>query len=174
MSGCVLLDVVSGLRLSQLLLLSVSLIRLSINAAYLVRHWPLAFRPLTPKAFQIATLDPDPDSAQPVHVRTQIFREFVTPPSKPSLPLLITSTDIRSPKVVQISANNHVELAWWIEPTKEQFRISGVVHLIPEPGTPLHEHYIESVDNAKESSGMRFVQSNSFGLVKSWPKNISA
>ncbi|KAI6015632.1 pyridoxamine 5'-phosphate oxidase-domain-containing protein [Pisolithus marmoratus] len=81
--------------------------------------------------FQLATYD-HPSSTP--RVRSHILRSFVTPYSHPSLPLLISTTDIRTPKVTQVSPNaNGVEVVFWTEPTLEQFRISGRVYFVPSP-----------------------------------------
>ena len=66
------------------------------------------------------------------HVRSVIHRAFLAPTS-PSRPLLLTSTDIRTPKARQIAEESAVELAWWIAPTQEQFRISGRAYILPAP-----------------------------------------
>ena len=57
-----------------------------------------------------------------------------------SFPLLVSTTDIRTPKVTQLLSSPYVELAWWIDgspngddETKQQFRISGIVSLVPSP-----------------------------------------
>jgi hypothetical protein len=56
-----------------------------------------------------------------------------------SFPLLISTTDIRTPKVTQLLSSPYIELAWWIDgsansdSTKQQFRISGIVSLVPSP-----------------------------------------
>ena len=71
--------------------------------------------------FQLATID---EAGKP-HVRSLIHRAFLVPPSCPALPLLVTSTDIRTPKIQQITHADTVELAWWINATSDQFRISG-------------------------------------------------
>lgn len=81
--------------------------------------------------FQLATYD-HPSSTP--RVRSHILRSFVTPSSYPSLPLLISTTDIRTPKVTQVSPDaNSVEGVFWTEPTLEQFRISGRIFLVPSP-----------------------------------------
>uniref|UniRef100_A0A0W0FXB7 Pyridoxamine 5'-phosphate oxidase Alr4036 family FMN-binding domain-containing protein n=1 Tax=Moniliophthora roreri TaxID=221103 RepID=A0A0W0FXB7_MONRR len=84
--------------------------------------------------FQLATMD-DTNPLEP-QVRSHIFRGFITPPSSTSkhLPvLLLTSTDIRTPKVKQMMANPHVQIHWYIEDTREQFRIAGLGRIIPSP-----------------------------------------
>lgn len=93
----------------------------------------------------MATLDPI--SPFP-HVRSHIFRTFLESEKKPSLPLLVTTTDIRTPKIQQMLANPHAELAWWIEPTQEQFRISGLTTVVPEPGHTLHDAFLRSAPSA--------------------------
>ena len=52
--------------------------------------------------------------------------------------MLITSSDVRAPKVVQMLSNSSVELAWWMEGSQDQFRISGTAHVIPPPDHALH------------------------------------
>jgi hypothetical protein len=85
-------------------------------------------------AFQLATIDP----ASPIpHVRSHILRSFLQSESTPDLPLLISTTDIRTPKVDQIINNPNIESSWWIEGTKEQFRIAGRVSLVASPNHDL-------------------------------------
>ncbi|PIL31190.1 hypothetical protein GSI_05887 [Ganoderma sinense ZZ0214-1] len=55
------------------------------------------------------------------------------PDGHPELPLFVTSTDARTPKVAQARSNPRVEVAWWMEGTRDQFRISGFVHIVPAP-----------------------------------------
>jgi pyridoxamine 5'-phosphate oxidase len=86
-------------------------------------------------AYQLATVDKDGNP----HVRTHIHRDFVSTQSFPSLPLLLTTTDVRTPKAMQILANHSVEVVWWLAPTNEQFRIAGRATLIPAPSDGLHD-----------------------------------
>ncbi|KAH9982312.1 pyridoxamine 5'-phosphate oxidase-domain-containing protein [Lactifluus volemus] len=79
--------------------------------------------------FQLATID---QAGEP-HVRSHIHRAFLVPSSNPGVPLLITSTDVRTPKFQQMTHTSTVELAWWIDATSDQFRISGLAHLFPAP-----------------------------------------
>lgn len=67
-------------------------------------------------------------------VRSVIHRAFLSPLS-PSCPLLLTTTDIRTPKARQISQSPTVEIAWWIAPTQEQFRIAGRAYILPAPAS---------------------------------------
>ncbi|KAG5642394.1 hypothetical protein DXG03_002852 [Asterophora parasitica] len=100
---------------------------------------------------QLASIDP----TTPIpHVRSHIFRAFIAPVTHPSLPLLITTTDIRTPKSSQIISNPHVQIAWWIEGTQEQFRISGLASAIPAPTNSLYKHFLHNVRNAKPTSAV--------------------
>ncbi|KAI0005550.1 pyridoxamine 5'-phosphate oxidase-domain-containing protein [Russula compacta] len=80
--------------------------------------------------FQLATID---ETGKP-HVRSLIHRAFLVPPSSPALPLLVACTDIRTPKIQQIAHANDVELAWWVNATSDQFRISGPARIFAAPG----------------------------------------
>lgn len=103
------------------------------------------------------------DAAKP-HVRYVVHRGFVNEkrdadaeggvaaqnPAFGSSPCLMTTTDVRTPKVQQLTAQSSLraqghdgsrggecEIAWWIESTQMQFRISGTVHVLPTPQHPL-------------------------------------
>ncbi|KAG1763837.1 hypothetical protein EDD22DRAFT_846173 [Suillus occidentalis] len=82
--------------------------------------------------FQLATSDVDNTTP---HVRSHILRDHIIHTSLPSLPLLLTSTDIRTPKVTQIKYNpsHRVEAHFWINTTNEQFRVSGRAAIYPSP-----------------------------------------
>ncbi|KAG1902570.1 uncharacterized protein F5891DRAFT_143076 [Suillus fuscotomentosus] len=82
--------------------------------------------------FQLATTDFN--NATP-HVRCHVLRGHIIHPSLPSLPLLLTTTDIRTPKVAQIKSNpsHRVEAHFWIKATNEQFRVSGHAAIYPSP-----------------------------------------
>ncbi|KAJ3754651.1 hypothetical protein EV360DRAFT_51196 [Lentinula raphanica] len=84
-------------------------------------------------------------------VRSLIFRSFVNPSSNPGLPLILTTTDVRSPKTAQIIANPNVHIAWWIEGSQEQYRITGKASLIPSPQDPLHKHFLHSATSPSSS-----------------------
>ncbi|GAA96545.1 uncharacterized protein L969DRAFT_88145 [Mixia osmundae IAM 14324] len=50
---------------------------------------------------------------------------------------MLTTTDVRAPKSQQITAHKDgcpVEIAWWFEPTGEQFRIQGRAYIVSPPG----------------------------------------
>ncbi|KZO96456.1 hypothetical protein CALVIDRAFT_537230 [Calocera viscosa TUFC12733] len=58
--------------------------------------------------------------------------------AKPWLPLMITTTDVRTPKVKQVTgSSDKVELSWWFSDPMVQFRITGVAHILPTPSHPL-------------------------------------
>ncbi|TRM66619.1 hypothetical protein BD626DRAFT_451705 [Schizophyllum amplum] len=103
--------------------------------------------------FQLATWDA---ALSRPRVRSHVFRAFVTPTDAPHLPIVLSTVDIRTPKVAQISANNKVELTWWIEGTKEQFRIGGTARIVPHPGhaSGLHEKFLDAVKQAPAGSAL--------------------
>lgn len=72
------------------------------------------------------------------HVRCQAHREFVIPRGSPFLPILGTSTDVRTFKVNHVMGNPQVDIAWWLQGTAEQYRISGRAYLVPAPEHALH------------------------------------
>ena len=56
-----------------------------------------------------------------------------------NIPLLITTSDIRSPKVTQIVDNPNVEIVWWLDGSMDQFRVGGRAFVIPAADHPLHD-----------------------------------
>ncbi|THU96869.1 hypothetical protein K435DRAFT_965746 [Dendrothele bispora CBS 962.96] len=117
---------------------------------------------------QLATIESTYSSGPIPKARSIIFRSFLFPPSPTtssstdpdeSKPLLISTTDIRSPKVTQLQANSRLELAWWFEGSQEQFRISGVGCIVPSPNV---EEYREHHEQFR-----RFVQSTKSGTLTS-------
>ncbi|EIW63796.1 uncharacterized protein TRAVEDRAFT_157533 [Trametes versicolor FP-101664 SS1] len=82
--------------------------------------------------YQVATVD----ARNVPHVRSQVHRAFMNPEGRPDFPVLVTSTDARSPKVAQVRANQRVELAWWMEGSQDQFRLSGFVRIFPSASAP--------------------------------------
>ncbi|KAG7451814.1 uncharacterized protein BT62DRAFT_925995 [Guyanagaster necrorhizus] len=90
---------------------------------------------------QLASIDP----TSPIpYVRCLIFRGFIIPTTNPELPMLLFTTDSRTPKTSQIISNPHVQLAWWIEGTKEQYRVAGLATIIPAPTNDLYKHFLHS------------------------------
>jgi len=122
---------------------------------------------------QLASVDPKHDIPTP-HVRSHIFRAFLSASSMPSLPLIVTTTDIRTPKVTQITSNSHVELVWWIEGTQEQYRISGFASVIPHPAHPLYRHFLYNIDNAPKASGLTSLTREDFEWEEKRQRNIQS
>lgn len=79
---------------------------------------------------QLATIDA---SGRP-RVRSHLQRAFITASAYPTLPLILSSTDVRTPKVTQLAANDIVEVVYWVPSTLEQFRILGRASIVPEVG----------------------------------------
>jgi pyridoxamine 5'-phosphate oxidase len=68
-------------------------------------------------------------------VRSCTIWELISPDGNEHLPILLAVTDVRSPKVEQILANDTVQICWRIESTSDQFRLTGKVTIFPEPGS---------------------------------------
>lgn len=96
-------------------------------------------------------------------VRSVIHRDFLSPLS-PSCPLLLTTTDIRTPKGRQIAHNSAVEIAWWIAPTQEQFRIAGHAYILPAPASDF------AADTDYRPIGIMSIESRAQVLSKAFPK----
>ncbi|KAJ7196177.1 pyridoxamine 5'-phosphate oxidase-domain-containing protein [Mycena haematopus] len=96
---------------------------------------------------QLASIDP---STPVPHVRSLVFRGFVSPTENPAHPLLLATTDIRTPKTAQMIANPHVQVVWWIEGSQEQYRIAGRAHIVPAPGHALHKHFLHTIGPLSE------------------------
>ncbi|KAG6380671.1 hypothetical protein JVT61DRAFT_5042 [Boletus reticuloceps] len=67
-------------------------------------------------------------------VRSLIQRGFITSSTLPTLPLILATTDVRTPKVTQLATNNVVEAVYWTSSTQEQFRVLGRASIVPAPG----------------------------------------
>lgn len=73
-------------------------------------------------------------------VRHIVHRSFLSEDT--SRPLLVTTTDVRTPKVSQLYSSGQVgEIAWWMEDSGEQYRITARTYVLPKPGHPLREHF---------------------------------
>ena len=105
------------------------------------------------QVFQLATVDTDALIPQ---ARSHIVRSFLVPPTAPSLPLIVSTTDVRSPKVSQINANPHVHIVHWIEGTQEQYRFTGRAVIVPSPRHALYQHFVDFVAKQRKngSSGI--------------------
>jgi len=81
--------------------------------------------------YQLATIEIGAPEIPPTpHVRSLVHRGFLSLRSATQT-LLLTTTDIRTPKTKQIAQNARVEIAWWIPGTQEQFRIAGKAYVYP-------------------------------------------
>lgn len=107
------------------------------------------------------------DAAKP-HVRYVVHRGFVNErrdgeaaggvaaqnPAFGSSPCLLTTTDVRTPKVEQLTSQSGLraegtdgsrggesEIAWWIESAQMQLRISGTLHVLPRAGHALRARF---------------------------------
>ncbi|KAF9225245.1 hypothetical protein BS17DRAFT_778350 [Gyrodon lividus] len=79
--------------------------------------------------FQFATLE----APNAPRVRSLIHREFLTATALPDLPLILATTDIRTPKVSQMNGQQRVEAVYWTASTQEQFRVIGRASVVPKP-----------------------------------------
>lgn len=46
---------------------------------------------------------------------------------------------------MQMIANPHVQVVWWIDGAQEQYRIAGRAHIVPAPGHGFHKHFTHTV-----------------------------
>ena len=95
---------------------------------------------------QLATIDEGVPK-----VRSCNVRELMLPKGNEHFPVVLAATDVRTPKVEQILANDTVQMNWWIEPSGDQFRLTGKVTLVPEPGSRIF-HPGESIAFQRLSS----------------------
>lgn len=102
---------------------------------------------------QIATLEKKSGRIIP-RVRSHIVRSFLDCTTNAGLPLLLSSTDVRTPKVRQLTQDPSAEIAWWIEPTKQQFRIACRIYLLPAPGHRLHAQFMDVLANADRETSL--------------------
>ena len=82
---------------------------------------------LVSTVYQLATISPT--NPPTPNVRTIAHRGFLS--FNAARPLLITSTDIRTPKASQIATNPNIELTWWFSGPVEQYRIRGKAWILP-------------------------------------------
>jgi len=78
--------------------------------------------------------------------------------------LLISTTDVRTPKVTQIISHPDIELVWWIASTQQQYRIAGKAHIIPSPNHPLYRAFTDTLQSEKlgHGSGLAVINSEKF------------
>jgi len=119
---------------------------------------------------QLSTISLTSASQSASHVRSIAFRNFLAHPNNPAIPLIVATTDVRTPKVHQLKANPNVELAWWIEGTQEQFRISGKAYVFSAPEksvSTLPQPFTESKINWEEERQEGFKKLSGF-MKASW------
>jgi pyridoxamine 5'-phosphate oxidase len=91
-----------------------------------------------PAAYSLATLLSNSSGTFP-RSRSVIHRGIVSPSS--SRPLLLTTTDIRTPKAHQLHANPNSEATFWFAGPKVQFRIVASTYLLPQSSHPWHASF---------------------------------
>ncbi|EIW87266.1 hypothetical protein CONPUDRAFT_79395, partial [Coniophora puteana RWD-64-598 SS2] len=100
--------------------------------------WRAPFENAHCAIFQFSTLD----NGAP-RVRSHVLRDTLAPSSPPhsAHPILVSTTDVRTPKVTQLAQSNRVEAVFWAANTNEQYRIRGRAHVFPHRslGGALHE-----------------------------------
>ena len=96
-----------------------------------------------------------------------MHRGFISTAARP---ILLTTTDIRTPKARQISQNANVELAWWFAGAQEQYRIKGKAWILPsrEAGG-LDQAGSDVRDNACSDSMKAVIQATARELLKTFP-----
>ena len=82
----------------------------------------------------LATIDNLKDVRTP-QVRSCIIRELISPEGNEHLPLILISTDVRNRKIEQIHVNDTGQISWWIEPSGDQFRLTGTVSIVADPAS---------------------------------------
>jgi len=91
--------------------------------------------------YSVATVDASSGSAPIPRVRNIVHREFIVPARSAEPPLLVSTTDIRTPKIQELASitegHPNAEIVWWIAEANEQYRFSGTMHVLPEPHHPL-------------------------------------
>ncbi|KDR85719.1 hypothetical protein GALMADRAFT_51586 [Galerina marginata CBS 339.88] len=114
---------------------------------------------------QIATIDTTRPELGPIpRVRSHIFRSFLDSPDVPALPLLISSTDIRTPKVGQLTTTPRAEVAWWIEGTRQQFRIIADVYLLPPTTHALYAEFAQRLAGAADGTAVALFKHENWEL----------
>jgi hypothetical protein len=75
-------------------------------------------------------------------------------PANRSLPLLVTTTDIRTPKVSQLTADPIGEIVWWIQGTQQQFRILSDMFLVPAPDNAHYARWRDVLATAQPGTAL--------------------
>ena len=129
------------------------------------------------QVYQLATIEGDFDRGTVPKVRSVVHRGFITPSSKTG-PLLLTSTDIRTPKVSQLvhDSSGGIERAWWFPTTQEQLRISGAMNILPSPKFKLSESSA-AMDGAEpledeQKEEIEFAAKEAFDEFEGWADGL--
>lgn len=115
-------------------------------------HHPVCSSPRI--VYQLATVDP---SDHKPYVRSLIHRAFLAP-SSPNAPLLLTTTDVRTPKNAQLANDSRVELAWWLPGPQAQLRVTGEAYVYPAPGFELNPSDAERLGLGASTKILKQVQ----------------
>lgn len=138
------------------------------------RHYTYSRTPV----FQLASTDASNGIPR---VRSLILRQFLVAKAAPALPLLLTTTDIRTPKTSQILLNPNIETVFWVENTQEQYRLTGQASIIPKPSHPYYVHFnfdwpalvaLEKEDIDWEAKRIEVFDSLSGHLKASWCRPV--
>ncbi|KAG9089198.1 hypothetical protein FS749_001540 [Ceratobasidium sp. UAMH 11750] len=94
-------------------------------------------------ALALATVDTDGNAPIP-RVRHHLYRGILT--MNPIHPLLITTSDVRAPKIHQLCSHPDTkgptaEVAWWFPPAQAQFRLTARTYILPSPSQKLHSQF---------------------------------
>lgn len=105
---------------------SLSYFEMTVPAGWLARLLGTLSKHPSSSTYSLATVE---DKIP--RVRTVVHRAFFSQDTP--APLLVSTTDIRTPKSAQIVDNWNAEICWWIAPTQEQWRVTGNALLVPHP-----------------------------------------
>ncbi|KAG9028492.1 hypothetical protein FRB95_006393 [Tulasnella sp. JGI-2019a] len=113
--------------------------------------------------YTLATVDATLNPPVP-RLRNLVHRSFIH--SGAQIPLLVSTTDIRTPKVTQLfsisgSSDPNAELCWWIADANEQWRFSGRLHVLPHP-----DHSLTAQFPAQRLAPERDEDGSEFGWEK--------
>lgn len=116
--------------------------------------------------YTLATVDASASPPIP-RVRSIVHREFISPTA--DSPLLVSTTDIRTPKIDQLVSiqpqplppgiARNAEIVWWFpgDDLNEQYRFSGTVHILPKAGHKLFKLFPrERLAPEKDDNGEPF------------------
>ncbi|KAG8986529.1 hypothetical protein FRB90_003943 [Tulasnella sp. 427] len=116
--------------------------------------------------YSLATVDASVSPPIP-RVRSIVHREFISP--TPDSPLLVSTTDVRTPKICQLASiqpqplppgvSSNAEVVWWFpgDDLNEQYRFSGKIHVLPRTDHELFKSFPrERLAPAHDENGKEF------------------